>query len=93
MELMTLIPTENVGSLPRPSCKVQPYPFTDPLSTTSLTDALRIDLQDALKGWDEGTVTEEEVRKAQDKAAEDSVRRMEQTGQAVVTDGEQRVSS
>ena len=91
MALLTLVPTENVGSLPRPSCKLPSFILCfviDPVARLT-----RLDLQEALKGWDEGTVTEAAVRKAQDRAAEDSVRRMEQTGQAIVTDGEQRVSS
>ncbi|KAI9802342.1 MAG: hypothetical protein M1833_001848 [Piccolia ochrophora] len=64
------IPTENVGSLPRPTY-----------------------LQTALTDWDAGKVTREDVIKLQDQAAEDSVKRMEQTGSPLVTDGEQRISS
>ncbi|KAI9757529.1 MAG: hypothetical protein M4579_003442 [Chaenotheca gracillima] len=64
------IPTEVVGSLPRPTY-----------------------LQQALADWDAGKATQADVVKAQDKAAEDSVKRMEQTGETLVTDGEQRVSS
>ena len=51
------------------------------------------DLQKALTGWDAGTVSESDVLKAQDTAAEDSVKRMEKTGSPMVTDGEQRISS
>ncbi|KIM91533.1 hypothetical protein PILCRDRAFT_132352 [Piloderma croceum F 1598] len=64
------IPTELVGSLPRPTY-----------------------LQEATAKYDAGKLSVEEFRKTQDKAAEDSVKRLEATGQAIVTDGEQRVSS
>ncbi|KAI9843391.1 MAG: hypothetical protein M1837_006417 [Sclerophora amabilis] len=64
------IPTEVVGSLPRPTY-----------------------LQQALADWDAGKATKEDVVQAQDKAAEDSVQRMEKTGSVLVTDGEQRASS
>ena len=64
------IPTENVGSLPRP-----------------------IKLQHAIKEYDEGKISHEELTALQDEAARDSIERMEQTGQSMVTDGEQRESS
>lgn len=64
------IPTEIVGSLPRPAY-----------------------LQEAIANYDSGKISVEEFRKAQDKAAEDSVRRFEAAGQGAVTDGEQRISS
>lgn len=64
------IPTELVGSLPRPTY-----------------------LQEATAKYDAGKLSIEEFRRAQDEASEDSVKCLEATGQAVVTDGEQRVSS
>ncbi|HYW04036.1 MAG TPA: 5-methyltetrahydropteroyltriglutamate--homocysteine methyltransferase [Gammaproteobacteria bacterium] len=64
------IPTENVGSLPRP-----------------------LRLQSAIQDYEHGRITESELRQAQDEACRDSIQRMEQTGQPVVTDGEQRKSS
>ncbi|KAG0615431.1 hypothetical protein M758_5G040700 [Ceratodon purpureus] len=64
------IPTELVGSLPRP-----------------------IKLQDAYEAYDKGRITWEELQAAQDEAAADSIKRLEATGEAYVTDGEQRESS
>ncbi|MBA3327926.1 MAG: 5-methyltetrahydropteroyltriglutamate--homocysteine methyltransferase, partial [Solirubrobacterales bacterium] len=64
------IPTELVGSLPRP-----------------------MKLQEAYAALDEGRITFEELQAEQDKAAEDSIKRLEQTGETYVTDGEQRESS
>ncbi|MDQ3608396.1 MAG: hypothetical protein M3459_05790 [Actinomycetota bacterium] len=64
------IPTELVGSLPRP-----------------------MELQDAYESYDQGQITWEDLQALQDKAAEDSIRRLEQTGETAVTDGEQRESS
>ncbi|KAJ1303781.1 hypothetical protein OPQ81_008204 [Rhizoctonia solani] len=64
------IPTEVVGSLPRPS-----------------------GLQKAFAEYDQGKITFEELQAHQDKACEDSIRRMAATGEPVVTDGEQRASS
>ncbi|KAH8812447.1 hypothetical protein F5884DRAFT_820330 [Xylogone sp. PMI_703] len=64
------IPTESVGSLPRPTY-----------------------LQQAYADYDAGKISLPELVKAQDKAAEDSIKRMEATGQELVTDGEQRASS
>jgi methionine synthase II (cobalamin-independent) len=64
------VPTELVGSLPRP-----------------------MKLQDAYAAYDEGKITTEEFEAAQDAAAEDSIKRLEQTGESVVTDGENRESS
>jgi methionine synthase II (cobalamin-independent) len=51
------------------------------------------DLQQAFAEYDAGKITREELTKAQDKAAEDSVKRMEEAGEVLVTDGEQRASS
>ncbi len=64
------IPTELVGSLPRP-----------------------MKLQDAYAAYDEGRITFDELKAEQDAAAEDSIKRLEQTGETRVTDGEQRESS
>ncbi|KAH7053116.1 hypothetical protein B0J12DRAFT_45654 [Macrophomina phaseolina] len=64
------IPTEPVGSLPRPKY-----------------------LQDAFAAYDAGKATREELLQAQEKAAADSVARLEETGSEFVTDGEQRASS
>jgi len=64
------IPTELVGSLPRPMA-----------------------LQEAYADYDEGKITLEEFEAAQDAAAEDSIKRLEATGEPIVTDGENRESS
>jgi methionine synthase II (cobalamin-independent) len=64
------IPTELVGSLPRP-----------------------MKLQDAYQAYDDGSITWDELRAEQDAAAEDSIKRLEATGEPLVTDGEQRKSS
>jgi len=64
------IPTELVGSLPRP-----------------------MKLQEAYQAYDEGKITFEQLQAEQDEAAEDSIKRLEATGEPVVTDGEQRESS
>jgi len=64
------IPTELVGSLPRPA-----------------------KLQDAYQAYDDGKISFEELQAEQDAAAEDSIRRLEATGEPIVTDGEQRESS
>ena len=64
------IPTELVGSLPRPMA-----------------------LQEAYADYDEDKITWEQLQEQQDKAAEDSIHRLEQVGEPIVTDGEQRESS
>ena len=64
------IPTELVGSLPRP-----------------------MKLQEAFQAYDDGRISHEELVAEQDAAAEDSIRRLEETGETMVTDGEQRESS
>ena len=64
------IPTELVGSLPRP-----------------------MKLQQAYADLDEGKITVEELHALQEEAAKDSIKRLEQTGETFVTDGEQRESS
>lgn len=50
-------------------------------------------LQQAFADYDAGKIPLAELVKAQDRAAEDSIKRMEATGQELVTDGEQRASS
>ncbi len=65
-----LIPTEVVGSLPRPMV-----------------------LQEAFAQYDTGEIDRDALVAEQDKAAKDSVLRMEETGEPLVTDGEQRISS
>jgi methionine synthase II (cobalamin-independent) len=64
------IPTELVGSLPRP-----------------------MKLQEGYQKLDDGEMTWEELQALQDEAAEDSIKRLEETGEPLVTDGEQRESS
>jgi methionine synthase II (cobalamin-independent) len=64
------IPTELVGSLPRP-----------------------MKLQEAYQALDDGKITFEDLQAEQDKAAQDSIKRLEETGETYVTDGEQRESS
>jgi len=65
-----MIPTELVGSLPRP-----------------------MKLQEAYQAYDDGKIDFSELQKEQDAAAQDSIRRLEETGETYVTDGEQRESS
>ena len=65
------IPTELVGSLPRP-----------------------IKLQEAYAAYDDSKISREQLFAEQDAAAEDSIKRLEaETGEPLVTDGEQRKSS
>lgn len=64
------IPTENVGSIPRPT-----------------------QLQEAIRRYDAGEIDASELVAAQDEACRDTIARMEQTGQWIVSDGEQRASS
>ncbi len=64
------IPTEIVGSLPRP-----------------------MKLQEAYADYDEGNIDLDELEAQQDEAAADSIKRLEETGEVLVTDGEQRESS
>ena len=93
------IPTEVVGSLPRPQCTSSPLPFPCLLvarETPWNSEYNRLtppDLQKAYADYDAGTIKQDELIKAQDKAAEDSVRKMSQTGEVLLTDGEQRASS
>src|SRR3954452_22227776 len=64
------IPTELVGSLPRP-----------------------MKLQQAYQDYDDGKIAYADLQAEQDAAAADSIKRLEATGEPVVTDGEQRESS
>ena len=64
------IPTELVGSLPRP-----------------------MKLQQAYEDHDAGRIDFAALQAEQDAAAEDSIRRLEEVGEPIVTDGEQRESS
>src|ERR1700750_596086 len=64
------IPTELVGSLPRP-----------------------MKLQDAYEAYDQGKIDFAALQAEQDAAAEDSIHRLEEVGEPIVTDGEQRESS
>src|SRR6185312_10998158 len=50
-------------------------------------------LQQAYADYDEGKISFEDLQAAQDAAAEDSIKRLEATGEPIVTDGEQRESS
>jgi methionine synthase II (cobalamin-independent) len=50
-------------------------------------------LQDAYQKLDDGEITFEDLQKEQDEAAEDSIHRLEDTGESYVNDGEQRESS
>ena len=43
--------------------------------------------------YDEGKISLQDLQAAQDAAAEDSIKRLEATGEPIVTDGEQRESS
>ncbi len=67
---VTGIPTEPVGSLPRPA-----------------------KLQAAYAQYDAGEISKEQLEAEQDEAVQDSIERMEATGQPIVSDGEQRWSS
>ena len=51
------------------------------------------DLQQAYADYDAGKIEQDEFVKAQDKAVEDSLSQLSQTGEALITDGEQRASS
>jgi len=50
-------------------------------------------LQEAIKAYDAGKITYEDLVREQDAACLDSIKRMEATGSPVVSDGEQRISS
>src|SRR5436305_6308947 len=50
-------------------------------------------LQQAYADHDEGKISLQDLQTEQDAAAEDSIKRLEATGEPIVTDGEQRESS
>jgi methionine synthase II (cobalamin-independent) len=50
-------------------------------------------LQEAFQAYDDGRISHDDLVAEQDAAAEDSIRRLEATGEPIVTDGEQRESS
>jgi methionine synthase II (cobalamin-independent) len=50
-------------------------------------------LQQAYADYDEGKIEFAQLQSLQDEAAEDSINRLEATGEPIVTDGEQRESS
>jgi hypothetical protein len=50
-------------------------------------------LPEAYKAYDEGSITFEQLQAEQAAAAEDSIKRLEETGEPIVTDGEQHESS
>src|SRR3954467_9599212 len=50
-------------------------------------------LQEAYEACDQGSIAGEDLQAEQDAAAADSIRRLEETGEPIVTDGEQRESS
>jgi methionine synthase II (cobalamin-independent) len=50
-------------------------------------------LQEAYEAYDQGSIGWEELQAQQDAAAADSIKRLEATGEPIVTDGEQRESS
>lgn len=52
-----------------------------------------IDLQQAFTDFDAGNLSRDELQALQDKAAKESIERLEAAGETLVTDGEQRVSS
>lgn len=64
------IPTELVGSLPRP-----------------------MKLQEGYANYDKGEITWSQLQSLQEEAAVDSIKRLEATGEPIVTDGEQQKSS
>lgn len=64
------LPTELVGSLPRP-----------------------MKLQEAYANYDKGEITWSQLQSLQEEAAVDSIKRLEATGEPIVTDGEQQKSS
>jgi methionine synthase II (cobalamin-independent) len=50
-------------------------------------------LQEAYEAYDQGQIEWSQLQAEQDAAAEDSIRRLEEVGEPIVTDGEQRESS
>lgn len=72
---------------------VFPFPHLLKPSPPQSTPLTIVDLQKAYADYDAGTISREELIAAQDKAAEDSVLKMAETGETLLTDGEQRASS
>jgi hypothetical protein len=77
------IPTEVVGSLPRPTCEATPLMIDYMAVLTPLTD-----LQQAYADYDAGKIKQDELFRAQDKSVEDSLSNMARTGETLITDGE-----
>ncbi len=69
------------------------FPHIPNPSPPQLTPLTSLDLQKAYADYDAGTVTRDDLTAAQDKAAEDSILKMGETGEILLTDGEQRASS
>ena len=82
------IPTEVVGSLPRPTCEADPLMNECMAVLTPLTD-----LQQAYADYDLGRIKQDDLFRAQDKSVADSLSNMAKTGETLITDGEQRASS
>lgn len=83
------IPTELVGSLPRPSCTFS-VTYQQLAKRASLSD---IDLHQAFNEYDSGKISKEELIKIQDKATEESLEGLKATLETYITDGDQRASS
>lgn len=67
---MNLLPTESVGSVPRPK-----------------------KLQEAMAAFSQGNLSETKMNKLLDEVVEDTIKRMENTGSPIISDGEQTKSS
>ena len=86
------IPIEVVGSLPRPECTPpvdRPFPFSvfvaiEPLTKQANRLNTCLDLQNAYADYDAGKIRKEDLVAAQDKAAQDSVTRLIDTGETLV---------
>jgi methionine synthase II (cobalamin-independent) len=82
----------SAGSLPRPLCKLK-ITLLHKFWSFAGAYCYVLGLQQAYADYDAGKISREELVKAQDKSVEESIKRMEMTGQELVTDGEQRASS
>ena len=78
-----------------PSFSLPPFfsPYSSQRGHRLIISTNNKDLQKAYADYDAGAIERDELVKAQDRAAEDSVTKMSQTGETFVTDGEQRASS
>jgi methionine synthase II (cobalamin-independent) len=85
------IPTELVGSLPRPTGKL-PCELCYSCSSQQLTTCVVV-LQQAYADYDAGKITKDDLVKAQDQSVADSMTNLAATGETLITDGEQRLSS